>query len=206
MEKLVGFVGYECEDVVLYLAKILCCLGKRIAVVDRTEQEMLLEMLEVPKSKETDAREGDFSGVWVTDQGVQKETYDMVFFLFGYRLLHPKMYECEMLVMVTDGVPAHAALLGKLVNWSQKQYLLIRNLVLMKHTEQYLASLAGSEEHYCVIPYDEKDIRMRYSLNSYAECSIKSLSKGMKAALMELLQFLETEYQELMLRKMIRKI
>ena len=47
MEKLVGFVGYECEDIVLYLAKILTVLGKKVAVVDRTEQEMLLEVLEL---------------------------------------------------------------------------------------------------------------------------------------------------------------
>ncbi len=203
MEKIVGVVGYECEDIVLYLAKILCDLGKKIAVVDRTEQGMLLEILELPR--ENEAREGEYSGVWITDQGVQKEEYDIIFYLFGYRLLHPKLYECETLIMVTDGVTAHASLLGTLGSWGRKQYLLIRNLVTMKHTEKYLAKLAGSEEQYYGIAYDEKDIRMRYSLSSYTGVHIKHLSRGMQDALIELLQFLAVEYQEKSLKEIMKK-
>lgn len=206
MEKIVGFVGYECEDIVLYLAKIISALGKHVAIVDRTEQEMLLEVLGMLANKENAAREGDFSGVWITDQGVSRDEYDVIFYLFGYRLIHPKLYECEALIMVTDGVPAHASLLRKIGNWDRKQYLLIRNIVPMKHTEQYLAVLADNEQTYCEIPYDEKDIRMRYSLSSYAGCAIRHLSVGMKRALMILMCFLTTEYQERFIRDAMKKL
>lgn len=206
MEKLVGFVGYECEDIVLYLARILNALGKRIAVIDRTEQEMLLEVLQLRKEMEQEAREGDYYGIWVTDQGVSYEEYDMVFYLFGYRLIHPKLYECDALVMVTDGVPAHASLLRKIGNWDRKQYLLIRNLVPMKHTEHYLAILADNEDNYCEIPYDENDIRMRYSLSSYSGGTVKQLSAGMKRALMILMHFLSVEYQERSIREAMKKL
>lgn len=205
MEKLVGFVGYECEDIVLYMAKVLCYLGKRVAIVDRTEQEMLLEVLQIPRGKE-EVREGNCYGIWITGKGVPCNEFDTVFYLFGYRLVHPKLYECEMLVMVTDGVPAHAALLRKIGNWNRKQYLLIRNLVPMKHTEHYLAALADNEENYCEIPYDEKDIRVRCSLGSYEEVKIKTLSSGMKNALIILLRFITLEYQEHSLRDVMRKM
>ncbi len=206
MEKLVGFVGYECEDIVLYLAKIIRAMGKKVAIVDRTEQEMLLELLEMHQRKENTAREGDFFGIWITEQGVCYDEYDMVFYLFGYRLIHPKLYECEALVMVTDGVPAHASLLRKIGNWDRKQYLLIRNLVPMKHTEQYLALLADNERNYCEIPYDEKDVRMRYCLSSYAGCAIRCLSSGMKRALMILVCFLAVEYPEKLLKDIMKKL
>ncbi len=206
MEKLVGFVGYECEDIVLYLAKILSSLGKKVAVIDRTEQEMLLEILELQRKNENTEKEGEFYGIWITNQGVQQEEYDLIFYLFGYRLIHPKLYECEALIMVTDGVPAHASLLRKIGNWNRKQYLLIRNIVPMKHTEQYLAVLADNEQNYCEIPYDEKDIRMRYSISSYAGCVMKHLSSGMRNALMILLHFLSAEYQEALIRETMRKI
>lgn len=206
MEKLIGFVGYECEDIVLYLAKLLRELGKKVAIIDRTEQEMLLEVLELRKEVDTGVREGDFFGVWISDQRVCYEEYDIIFYLFGYRLIHPKLYECEALIMVTDGVPAHASLLRKIGAWDRKQYLLIRNLVPMKHTEHYLAMLANNETNYCEIPYDEKDVRMRYSLSSYADCAIRYLSIGMKRALVTLLLFLSIECQEHFVREIMKKL
>ena len=130
----------------------------------------------------------------------------MVFYLFGYRLIHPKLYECEALIMVTDGVPAHASLLKKIGHWDRKQYLIIRNLVPMRHTEQYLAMLADSEKSYCEIPYDEQDIRMRYCMGIYTDYAVKRLSAGMKKALEILVCFLEVECQQKKIREIIRKI
>jgi len=206
LEKIVGFVGYECEDIVLYLAKILCKLGKKVAIIDRTEQEMLLEMLEIQDCKRNQEKDGDFSGIRITDQSICYEEYDSVFYLFGYRLIHPKLYECEALVMVTDGVPAHASLLNKIGNWERKQYLLIRNLVPMKHTERYLAVLADKEECFCEIPFDEKDIRMKYSLSSYVDGMVKYLSAGMKRALMIVLGFLAVEYSERIIKETMKRV
>lgn len=206
MEHVVGFAGYECEDIVVYLARMINAFGKKVAIVDRTEQEMLIEVLGIEKHGEEAAREGFVSGIWITSQGANYEEYDVVFILFGYRLLHPKLYECQTLFMVTDGVPAHASLLRKIGQWERKQYLLIRNLVPMKHTEQYLAMLAEHEEEYCEIPYDERDIRMRCSLSSYTRCAIKHLSEGMRRALVILAQIIMPEYQGRQLREIMKKL
>lgn len=206
MDNVVGFVGYECEDIVVYLAKTIGALGKRVAIIDRTEQEMLLEVLGMKNENEKTIREGEFSGVWITNQSLNYAEYDMVFLLFGYRLIHPKLYECQTLVMVTDGVPAHASLLRKIGHWERKQYLIIRNLVPMKHAEKYLAMLSDNETNFCEIPFDERDIRMRYSLSSFSGCAIKRLSAGMKNALVILSCFLATEYQKHHIREAMRRI
>ena len=205
MEKIVGFAGYESEDIVIYLAKLISAIGKRVAVIDRTEQEMLLEVLDIQKGKENSAREGEFSGIWVTDQSVDYEEYDVIFYLFGYRLIHPKLYECENLIMVTDGVPAHASILRKIGQWERKQYLVIRNLIPMRHTEQYLAMLANNEGNYCEIPYDEQDIRLRYSLSACTECLLKRLSAGMKKSLELLVCFIEPDCSIKQIREIIKK-
>ena len=42
MKQEVGFVGYECGDIVFYLARMLSFLGKRTAVLDRTEHRSVL--------------------------------------------------------------------------------------------------------------------------------------------------------------------
>lgn len=206
MEKIVGVVGYESEDIIIYLAKLMTEFGKRVAVVDRTEQEMLLEILEVFRDSENAVREGEFSGIWITDQSVDYNNYDVVFYLFGYRLIHPKLYECESLIMVTDGAPAHASMLQKIGKWERKQYLLIRNLVPMKHTEQYLAMLAEAGKNYCELPYDEQDLRLKYSLGSGSECFIRGVSAGMKRVLEELVLFLNPDIPGKKIREVMKKI
>lgn len=206
MENVIGFVGYECEDIVLYLAIILNRLGKKVAIIDRTEQELLLETLEIQDARVNLDKEGEFFGIWISNQGTGQEAYDIVFYLFGYRLIHPKLYECESLVMVTDGVPAHASLLRKIGKWDRKQYLMIRNLVPMKHGGQYLALLAENEHNYYEIPYSEKDLRMKYSLGAYAGNMIKKLSEEMKEALAALVVFLSPDYSERSVRSIMKKI
>lgn len=206
MEKIIGVVGYESEDIIIYLAKLMTELGQKVAVVDRTEQEMLLEILDFCQENENAVREGEFSGIWITDQSVDYDRYDLVFYLFGYRLIHPKLYECESLIMVTDGAPAHASMLHKIGKWERKQYLLLRNLVPMKHSRQYLAMLAAAGENYCELPYDEQDIRQKYSLGFCTGCFVRGVSEGMKRVLEELALFLNPDIPRKRIREIMKKI
>lgn len=199
MDNIVGFVGYECEDIAIYLAKILRELGKNIVIVDRTEQELLCEIFET-------RTEIEYSGFLITNRTVRHGEYDFVFYLFGYRLNHPKLYECKTMIMVTDGVPAHATLLKKINHWECNCHLLIRNLVPMKHTETYLAAVLSKETEYFAIPYDEKDVRSRCSLGPYTGCEIRRLSVGMQEALLKLICSFYLEYTERDIRKRIKKL
>ena len=206
MDNVIGFVGYECEDIVIYLAKILQALGKNIAVVDRTEQELLCEIFELRTENEITWKEGEYSGFLITNRGVCQEEYDLVFYLFGYRLNHPKLYECGTLIMITDGLPAHASLLRNIKHGECSNYLLIRNLVPMKHTEEYLAALAGQEKEYFELFYDEQDIRSRCSLGVHTGCEIRRLSIGMKRVLFQMVCHMISECEEKRIWKLLKKI
>ena len=196
MEKIIGIVGYECEDIGLYLAKILYGLGQKVALVDRTEQEMLLEMLEVPKQQDGLERKTEVLGILVTNQNVCLKEFDRIIYLFGYRLLHPKLYQCETLLMIADGIPAHVCLFGMIDSWNRRKFLILRNLIPMKHTGKYLAELADCKNAYCEIPYEEKDIRMRGSLSALNYGNLKLLSGGMKHALHQTINFVFPETNE----------
>lgn len=195
MAQLIGVVGYECEDITVYLAGILHSLGKKAAIVDRTEQEMLLEMLGI-RAKEESIKEGEYCGIWITNQQIRGDEYDIVYYVFGYRLEHPKILECEALLMITDGVPVHAALLNRTNQWECRRYLLIRNLISMKHAIGYLTMLADVKSEYSEIPYDERDIRQRSGLSAYSGIEFKRLSGGMKNALLRATMFLIDGYSE----------
>lgn len=194
MVKQIGVIGYECEDIIIYLAGIFYKLGKKTAIVDRSEQEMLCEILGMSSEEESIVREREYCGIRISNQGVQAEDFDVVFYLFGYRLNHPKLFDCEEILMITDGVPAHASLLKHSGLMGSQRYLLIRNLVELKHKAEYLAELADIKNEYCELQYDEKDIRQRCSLNEYGKFEVKRLSSGMRRALLEMIRHFSKEY------------
>ena len=82
MEKLIGFVGYECEDIAIYMAKVLRMLGNNIAIVDRTEQELVCEIFDLQSESGTSWKEGEYCGIHITNKGVCREDYDYIFYLF----------------------------------------------------------------------------------------------------------------------------
>lgn len=206
MDNVVGFLGYECEDIAIYLAKMLRVLGKNTVIVDRTEQELVCEMFEMSAENEKNRKEGEYSGFTITNRTVCYEEYDFVFYLFGYRLNHPKLYECGKMIMVTDGVPAHVTLLKQIEHWECKSYLIIRNLVSMKHTETYLASIVNKENDFFLIPLDERDVRTKCNLGPYTGCEIRRLSAGMKEVLLKMICNFISDYAEKDIRKQMKKI
>ena len=207
MGKITGVAGFGCEDIVLYLAAIFSGMGKKVAVVDKTEQEMLLEILGIVWGGESgfEERKGEYAGIHFTNQVVNREEYEHVFLVFGQRLMHPKLYECETLILITDGLPAHAIQFRQLGQWERKQCLVLRNLVSMKHSEQYLVMLSGNEEAYYSLYYSEQDCRMQYGLGSGFGCNMKLLSREMKHLLIQLVQFVDSFCKEKEIRQIIKK-
>ena len=204
MNRIIGFVGYECEDIALYLAECLGAYGKKVAIEDRTEQGMLLRMLEVEQRRTSGEEKNqlDYLGIVISALPVRQEKFDFIFLLFGYRLQHPKLYDCEVLFMVTDDLPAHAALLGKIEPWERKQALLIRNHMGTGHKSDYLEFLSNQkvERRFC-LSWDEKDIVMRCRLGNENESALTEVSTGMKEMLKELLRFLLPEITEDFLKR-----
>lgn len=189
----VGFAGYECEDVLLYLAFCLMKAGQKVALEDRTEHKILLGIMEAKDNilKRKDGEGMIYQGIVLTDAVVRKEEYDVVFLDFGYRILHPRLYECGYLVLTTDGLPVHAALLSKIGQWERRQYLLIRNFWESVHTQNYLELLTEqrTEKTLC-IPWEAKDEKIREHLGEAGDIPIYRLSTQMKETIRQLISFL----------------
>lgn len=204
----IGFVGYECEDIVLYLASHLTDCGKKVAIEDKSEAGMLMRMVDTnPQStKQEGQRLIPYRGICVTNALQGKEEYDVVFLVFGYRIQHPKLYECETLVLVTDGLPAHAMVLREVEQWERKQGLLIRNYTEARHGAGYLELLTGQKaEQIFLLPWDERDLRGRYSLGQEERMNLCSLSGGMKEVIREMTAFIAPELPKEMIKKIGRR-
>ena len=203
----IGFAGYETEDMIFYLAYCISECGKKVAIEDRTEYAMLLRLLEIEEERiEKGNAEVMWQGIYVTNGRVREDEYDVVCLAFGYRLQHPKLYECNRLVTVTDMLPAHAGLLRRIGQWERTQVLIIRNCVAVKHSISYIEKLTGIRTRNVIpLPWDAKDVRLRCSIGMGEYIRISGLSSGLQECLGMLLEIFEIDPAGQMVRNIRKK-
>lgn len=203
----IGFVGYEMEDMILYLAYCICECGKKVAIEDRTEHAMLLRFFDAKEEQiEKGTAEVICQGIYLTNARVPEDEFDVICLAFGYRLQHPKLYECNKLVAVTDLLPAHAGLLKKIGQWERTQVLVIRNCMAVKHSVQYIKKLTGIRTtNVFIIPWDIKDVRIRCSIGVGEYIRIRGLSAGMLETLEKMFEIFEFEPEGEKTVEMVRK-
>lgn len=102
---IIGWVGIEKYDIILYLAKLTTCLNKKVLLIDRSENEALSYCIPTPtimnaKTKKITYRNIDF----IKDRNVSDfvKDYDYIFIDFGFKTTHADIYKCSKLIIVTD--------------------------------------------------------------------------------------------------------
>lgn len=189
--QMIGFVGYESKDIVWYTAKLLSAYGKKVLIEDRTEYGIMLRMLEKGHRLHDcfEEREMIYENIVITDALDYREEYDVVLVSFGYRIYHPKLIRCHKVVFVSDGLPAHAALLSEICAGDRRQCLVIRNNVAGRYAKRYLPMLVKQRaEQIWYLPYNEKDTGFRYRIGT-SKVRLCRLSSDMKCFIRELFFF-----------------
>ncbi len=208
MAEIIGLVGADCEDIALYIAKISVLLGKKTVIIDRTEQELLIQMMCGRMTKEQDIPEKSVTadGICVTAENVDYDEYDLVIFVFGFRLQHPKLYECGSLFLISDGLPAHAYLLQTIRQWERKEYLILRNMIPVKHSEKYIQKILRLEDEVCLyVSLSESDVKSRYQIGIEEKIQIKRLSGTMRHMLCRVIGILFPGEKESDIKRIMRK-
>ena len=189
MKLIVGFAGYECGDIVLYLAKILSFFGKKTAVLDRTEQRSVLGIC---------GEKEEYAGIrlFASLDEVLESEYDVILKVFGYQPLWEEIRECKELFLVTEGSGFRARLLAGIQTANKSCCMIVRNMVAMKYTEDYLMFLAGQEIDHCFLLFlEERDIKNEYSLGVEKDVPLRQLSESMKELLSEIVLRLDNSIE-----------
>lgn len=185
---IVGFAGYECGDIALYLAKIFSFLGKRTAILDRTEQQSVIGICGFAEK---------YAGIRIStslDEVLEAEC-DVILKVFGYQPLWEEIQECEEVFLVTDGSAFRAGLLAEVQNAHKGCCMIVRNMVSMKYTENYLVLLSGQEIERCFLLFlDERDIKGKYSLGTEKDVPLRQLSESMRELLLEMALYLDASF------------
>lgn len=185
----IGFVGIDKQDLLIYLASILCCLGYKVAVFDHSHKGLLQYC--IPES------EGDFDKV--TYRGIDYqfskpvkerdcELYDVILVDMGEWTGADYIAGLDNLYLVTDSSRYHTEkYIELLLDLKKRIHVIFKNMCDCKINRQYLIELMkrnkvllGKTYEIRLDPLDyEYEIRMHYE--PYQE--FKSLSKDYESLL-----------------------
>ena len=198
--KVIGFVGTDSTDIVVYLARMINATGKKVGIGDCSIHKSLMRTVSLPE--ELVKGNGYYKEILIlsgeADNEADLNAQDMLLYYFESNINHGYIAQCTDLVLISDMVLSHAQLLKELLVGDIPKIMLIHNAVSVKYSENYLITQTGQEfqkENVLVLPYEERDFRSKCYLCIDKTHRLTRLSSGMKSVILNLfLRYIEKEY------------
>lgn len=211
--KQIGFLGIDSTDIVIYLARLLSCNGKKVAIVDYTKRHQMIQTTNVP-----DVLFGrgsyykDILVVAVDSMTDEKEvrSCEYVFHYFGAVMSHPQITNCTELFFVTDMVLSNATMFkGIICSGDTRKRCIVRNVIDVKYKLKFLLDAMEqgfNTKEVIQIPYNESDYRNRCYLciDTKHKLKLKGMSEQMSIAVTSVFREWE-ELTDKQLKQIIKK-
>lgn len=213
-DKLIGFLGCDKYEIILYLSRILYHLGKKVLLVDYAESEALYQSIPIPDTLKEENNYIHYSGIDFI-QGKyygrnKKEEYDYILIDFGYDTSNIILSQCEKVLFITD-LQLHNLKRIKNIfyNGNGEKYLIIKDVFPCKIKPEYireqLSSLMIGEEQVYILYQDPIDMKYRIQSQYDHKFSFPKLSKPAKSFLQDLIIKLNENISVKQLRNAYRK-
>ena len=198
--KIIGFLGIDSTDIVVYLARMVNATGKKIGIVDYSANKNIMRTVALPE--ELVKGDGYYKEILILSGEKENHTdlkaQDMVIYYFESNINHAHIAQCTDLILVSDMVLSHVQQFKDLSVEHIPKIMLIHNAISVKYSEKYLITQTGQEfqeEDILIIPYEERDFRSKCYLCIDKIHRLTKLSSGMKSVILNLfLRYTETEY------------
>ena len=107
--KIIGFVGLDVQDTILYLSRIFYHMGKCVLMADYSESQALY--YSIPLIPGTDAYAGhvEYRGTYFTGGPIREKEYgefDVIMIFFGFAVRR-EMERCTHMIYTTDSEKNH---------------------------------------------------------------------------------------------------
>jgi len=196
--KVIGFVGSEQFDLILYLSRVLKNLDKKVLLIDFSQDFKLSAC--IPFSKQMLAKNKnnskviDYSGVDIIMKGEEEKNisfymgsdYDFILVDFGFNLKDKNIMKCNDLFLVTDFYKTNVSKFNNsLLDEFQNKFLVFRDVVDGKLTpgyilDEHLPNLEVERKHCNTLYLDSIDIKIKIDLQYDTNVRFKKLSSNLK--------------------------
>lgn len=192
--KVIGFIGIEQFDIILYLSRVLKNLNKKILLFDLSENFKLSACIPFPDQllaiDNSDCKVIDYSGVDIIMKGEGskkissfiKQEYDYILIDFGFDLKNKEIIKCNELFLVTDFNKTNISKLNNyLFDSIKNKFLIFRDVVDGKITpiyvlEEHLPNLRIEKNQCSTLYQDYLDTKMKISWQYDDNIRFKKLS------------------------------
>lgn len=211
MERRVGFVGCYSHDVILLLAKILSCMGKKVLLVDRSRRHTLRASIPVPEGVDVKKNKIEYDGIFYGEAEStmeEREKYDVEIIDFGMELKKEDALGCTELIIVTDMLLHHIRYLTKAeIPGERVRVCIIRDTIgsigrKEKAVREFLQMFPNRKEFF--LPPDFRDMKNRYVCETMYEYSMRRASPEMQDAILQIAVIFCPGYEEKEIRQKIR--
>ncbi|NLJ89320.1 MAG: hypothetical protein GX323_00350 [Clostridiales bacterium] len=211
--KIIGFVGSDKYEIILYLSRILYHLQKRVLLVDFSETRALTQSIPIPNLLRERDIYLEYRGVdFVRGGGYQvdmEKEYDYVFLDFGYNHNLLNSITCDSIVYVTD-LQFHNA---KRLNITNKhegshKYIVIKDVFMCKVTPDYILSelnQGATIKNVYIIEQDILDIKIKTNSQYSQKFNFEKLSKSMKTFLKDILIEFDANIDKIQIQSAYKK-
>jgi len=179
---IIGWVGIEKYDIILYLAKLLTCLNKKVLLIDRSENEALSYCIPTPAMLNPKTSKITFRNIdFIKDRNVSDfvhDDYDYILIDFGFKTAHADIYKCSKIIIVTDK-QQHNINKIKTLKFNTEDVLLILKVQGNRSELDILQESISDTlpiKDQIVIEFDEIDKEKMITLQYNNEIKIKRLS------------------------------
>ena len=211
--KIIGFVGIDKYEILLYLSRILYHLNKKVLLADFSETRSLTESIPIPEVLCESNTYLDYRGIdFVKGQNYifdMYRNYDYVLIDFGFN--HEALSEiyCDHLIYITDLQLHHAKGLGRLkALGSPKSYIIIKDVFHCKVTPDIILSeikLKTIIENIYIIEQDGLDIKFKIYSQYNQTFYFDKLSKSMKTFLKDILYQFDENFSKSYIQSAYKK-
>lgn len=213
-DKLIGFLGSEKYEIILYLSRILYHLGKKVLLVDYAESEALFQSISRPDILRDENKYINYGGIDFIQGKYYKinseEVYDYILIDFGYYAENSLLSQCEKVMFVTD-LQLHNVKRIKHITCNDRveKYLIIKDVFPCKIKPVYiykqLSNLMIEEQHVYVLYQDTIDMKYRIQSQYDLKFSFPKLSKPTKFFLQDFILNVSDNFSRKQLRIAYRK-
>lgn len=211
MERRVGFVGCYSHDVILLLAKVLTCMGRKVLLVDRNKRHTLRASIPIPEGISTGKEKIEYDGMFYTEKEsneAERENCDIELIDFGMEIKRDAAFRCTELIVVTDLLLHHIhALSEEPIPKERVRACVIRDVMHGFYKKEavikaFMQSFPNRAEFF--LPPDIRDMRNRYVCEMMQEYSLKRASPEMREAVLQIAGTLCPGYSEKEIRQRVR--
>lgn len=169
--KIMGFVGLDVQDTILYLSRIFYHMGKSVLMVDFSESQALYYSMPFIPGLDAQNAMVEYRSTYFTCKPLQEkemEAFDVILFFFGFKLC-PEINYCTHLVYTTDCDKNHIDKISNIKNHEKEYKQLVYRNAGNKWLKAYKLPLAEEIREECQYIHNdsrrEKRLRLQCQYN-----------------------------------------